>query len=133
VIGANVSGFSAHVYDRLAARYLPALLVAMSEEQRREVLATQAEVRQSAAFWDSVKSAERGNAAMPFSPAGASSAAHEVGVAEVVQLLGLGARQVRNIAQRWEPEGLARKVGMSWLLDRAAVEALAEARRRRSA
>lgn len=130
MIGAHVAGFPALVVDRLLARHLDPFLPAMTSEERTSVLAMQEQVRQSAEHFRSVRDAGSGTAAVRSGANRAQSAANELGVSEAMELLGLRARQVRYLAERWQAVGLARKVGRSWLIDRAAVELHAEDRRR---
>jgi hypothetical protein len=129
VIGAHVEGFAALVFDKLAARHLPELLKAFSAEQREQVLGAQRDIRQSAEWWLSVTTAEVGSAAVAPVAGGASSSL--IDVEEAAVLLGVKVRQARTTAQRFEGAGLAEKVGGVWLLDRSAVEVLAESRRNR--
>lgn len=126
VIGAHVEGFAALVVDRLLAAHLPRVLGAMSAEQRREVELARREVRAAADWWlaSTRVVAAGGNAEGVGAEIEAGSSVNdEIDVATAVRLLGCGARRVRQLAAGWEPQGLARKVGQSWLLDRTAVEA----------
>lgn len=131
MIGAHTSGYSAHVFARILAAELPRFLAVMPPTVRAEVAGSYAEMRQAAEFFDSVRDAERGNRCGCAGGAG-GPLSHEVDVAEAMEMLGLGERQVRNYAGAWQSDGFARKVGGSWLMHRAVVEDLAESRRRRN-
>ncbi|MFI7632423.1 helix-turn-helix domain-containing protein [Microbispora rosea] len=113
VEGALVSGFAAHVVDRLLAKHLPMLLrsTPMSEEQRAALVETRVAVALAADTWAIAA------AATPVAAIGSSSPGDEISTAEAAALLGVKERRVRQLAEG----GLGRKVGRVWVLDRAAV------------
>lgn len=122
MIGALTSGYRALVVERMLERGLEPYLRAAVPEDRADLLLYQQEVRHSAALFRRVRDAADGSEVARFGAGGGPSVPAEVGVSEAAALLGLEPRQVRNLAQRWKADGLARKVSRAWLIDLAAVE-----------
>ncbi|MFG1826733.1 helix-turn-helix domain-containing protein [Microbispora bryophytorum] len=128
VEGALVSGFAAHVVDRLLATYLPGYLRAMRPEQRAAVEETRVAIARAA---DAYLTSDISAGVSDETPGGeisASSAAEEwITTAEAAVLLGMTPRRAQQLAAG----GLGIKRGRSWLLARSAV--LAYRKERRSA
>lgn len=129
--GALVSGWSAFVVDVLLSRNLDRYLAAMTPDQRAEVAATRAAVHGAAKLWQERAASGTGSGPVEIAAA-VSELSLSVTVAEAALALGSSGRRVRKLAERWQRDGLARKVGTSWVIDRDALEMHA-ARRRRGA
>jgi hypothetical protein len=136
---AIVGGWPAQVIDTLMSRYLPKYLAAMTPEERAEmdrahrVMARAAKAYRAGQLCD-VPSSDIG----PSEPAPSDLAqdlSHddEIGTAEAAEMLDVGQRQVVKLAPVWEGQGLARRVGRTWLVDRVAVEVYRDRPERRSA
>ena len=111
---AIVGGFAAHVVDRLLARYLEALLPAMSPEQRAEAAACQVAVRRAAMAYRARPVADVPDMPEPDMRAGSPA---EIDTGTAAALLRVTPRQARRLAEG----GLGRKVAGRWWLEREAV------------
>ena len=117
---APVAGWSAVVVDVLLSRHLRPLLSGMTEGQRRELERTRRAVHVAALIWrDATSDIESAQAAPTEAAAGSED--DELDTAEAARELGVSRQRVRQLAERWALDGLARKVGRSWLVDRTAV------------
>lgn len=129
LIGAHVAGWSAFAIDAVLHKHLDPYLRAMSPAQRRQVERTHEAIHRAALYWKAQAISDDGNA-----EAGAaeirSSSAGELSTVDVARILGVSERRVCQLAVEWMAEGLARKVGRSWLIDAAAVELHHETMRR---
>lgn len=114
--GALVEGWSAFVVDVLLTRYLDRYLAAMSPAQRAELALTKAAVHAAAKLHQERGSTAGGSAEAPVAEIDGCSDAW-VGTGDAAPFVGASERRVRQLAARWEHEGLARKVGRSWLID----------------
>lgn len=133
VEGALVCGEAAVVLEQvLSSRPVAAMLAAMADRHphlRGELVAMRRAVR-AAAMEQAVRRAGSvggsvdGSAETP-DAWGEPVSGHEIDTREAGALLGLGERQVRNLAAG----GLGRKVAGRWLLDGALVMAYLEQRR----
>lgn len=129
--GALVAGWSAHVVDKLLARYLPPFLPLMAPEDRAELQRTAAAVHAASRLYEERRSAAIGSPETGSAEIGAGSEASVmVTVSTAALLAGVTERRLRQMAARWESEGLAHKVGRAWLIDRTTVELYREQRRR---
>lgn len=129
VEGALVHGASAHILDRVltspnVAEALRRQL--MPSQTRLEWEAARRAIRRAALAYEALPFAEDGSAAARLAEVGPPSL-HEITTDEASALLGVGERRVRQLAA----QGMGRRAGGRWLLDRSAV--LAEVERRRSA
>lgn len=121
---AVVSGVSAHVFDRVLARYLPAVLAntKMDAQTRREILATR----------EAISRAAEAHLAQPRVRESASGRVQTdisrewMTTAQAALHLGITTRQARRLAAA----GFGHKSGPDWLLSRP--EVYAEALRRRN-
>lgn len=123
LLSAPVSGFSAHVIDRLlAGPAAVALLRQLAPGQLRQLEETKAAVRLAAAEWEAwtVSASADGNAETASAVMGAGLA-HDIDIVQAAVVLGVTPRRVRQLA---EAHHLGRKAGRVWLLDRTAVLAL---------
>jgi hypothetical protein len=131
---AIVSGWAAVALDSLLARHLSPYLSAMTPAQRGEMDRCVSAVRAAAGAYDAAgrrfaaETAKRGAAGLLPD----SGHVDEVTVQVAAEQLAVSVQWVRRLAARWEPDGLARKVGSTWLVDRVAVAAY-KARRRDAA
>lgn len=114
---ALTEGLAAHVVDRLLARYLPPLLMAMDDEQRAELEAYRAAVRRAADAYEHrpVMSAN-GPTDIPETDLPAGS--EWISAGQAAALLGITPRHARRLAT---VRGLGGKVGGRWVLDRSLV------------
>jgi hypothetical protein len=128
--GAHVAGWSAWVVSVLLARHLDRYLPAMTPQQRTELARTRAGVDAAAKLFQERGTTASGSAETPLAEIGAGlERSRWMTVADAAPLLGSSERRVRQLAAPWEPQGLARKVGRSWLVDREALEMYAQGRR----
>lgn len=122
---ALISGFPAHVLDRLLARYLPALLSGpMPAELREDLEAARAAIARAAdVYLTCPVSGETPEAEI----AGSSSSdeARWVTAREAAALLGMTPRRARQLAAG----GMGVRSSRGWLLDRAQVLAYRSGRR----
>jgi hypothetical protein len=125
VSGALVAGASAHVIDRLLARYLPNLL--LPSWLLAEVESTKAAIRRAALEYEARPIADNGIAETSIAAIEAPSP-HELCTADAAATLGLSERRARQLGPV-----LGRRVGRSWVFDRAAVLDYRAAAARRSA
>jgi hypothetical protein len=120
VLGVAVAGWPAFVVDCLLRRHGGPYLKAMSPEQAREMEVFHRAVHAAAAYWQArtavIGSAEAATAEVP-----SSSRSDDLSTAQAASLLGVSERRVCQLAATWQDDGLARKVGRSWLVDREAV------------
>lgn len=124
VRGALVQGVSAHVLDRILAS--PKVVQAMSAYpswMRAELEATRRAIRRAAREYEALPVAVGGSAEVEFAEV-APPLAHEITTSEASAVLGLTERRVRQLAA----EGMGRRAGSRWLLDRSAVLAYVERR-----
>lgn len=121
LLGAFVNGWSAFALDAILKRHLGAYLAQMTPAQRRELEATRAAVHAAALLFYEQS---------PFASASAQAAVaqvesplngEEITTAEAAELLQVSGQWVRQLAACWAEQGLARKVGRVWVLDRGAV------------
>ena len=92
------------------------------------------DLREAADYWDDASSsAADGNAAVVDAAVAAESSQDELSTNAAASLLGVKERRVRQLAAVWQSQGLARRVGQVWLLDRTAVLAHRDENSRRSA
>lgn len=127
VEGALVSGLSAHVLDRLfrspnVAQTLDRIL--LPPDMRAELEATRRAIRRAALAYAARPPAASGSTEAEALAVEAPSS-HEITTAEASTLLALSDRRVRQLAA----EGMGRRVGGRWLVDRSAVLAYAGRRR----
>jgi hypothetical protein len=130
--GAVIGGWPAAVIDTMLSRHLPKYLKAMAPEQRAELeRAYRAIVRAAKAY----RASSDNGPSEPEASALAQDLSHddEIGTAKAAEMLDVGRRQVVKLAAVWEGEGLARRVGRTWILDRVAVEAYRDRPGRRTA
>ena len=125
--GAHLSGWPAFVVDTILKRHAGPYARAMTPEQRAQFETAGRAIHCAALLWQGSISPERNaeTVAAEIGPAWV----HEVGTAAAAGLLGVTERRVCQLTRLWEAEGLARKVGRAWLLNREAVLLEAQARR----
>ncbi|MGW6915560.1 helix-turn-helix domain-containing protein [Kitasatospora sp. NPDC054939] len=124
VEGALVTGVSAHVLDRiLAAPHVSAVLASLPPWMRPEVDATRRAVRRAARAYEALPTAADGNTELPPDAPGPQWE-HEITTAEAGAILALSQRRIRQIAAAHD--GMGRRTGGRWLLDRSAVLAYRE-------
>lgn len=128
--GAHLSGWAAYAVDCILRRNADPYARAMSTEQRMEFEAAGRAIHAAALLWHQHAITAERNAEMVAAEIEESST-HEIGTAAAATLLGVTERRVCQLAPAWQDDGLARKVGRAWLIDRGAV--LLEARSRQSA
>jgi hypothetical protein len=121
---AVVQGVSAHALDRILARHLPAVLPAMPEWMRVEVLVAQDNIRRAAKAYESLPIAAGGSAETDEAEIDPEWTDDEISTEAAATLLGVSNRRARQLGAA----GLGRKVGPVWVFDRARV--LAERRHR---
>lgn len=125
VQGALVHGVSAHVLARvLASPNVVGALDSLPSWMRAEVEATRRAIRRAAREYEALPVAEDGSAEAAGAEVG-PVLPHEITTHEASALLGVGERRVRQLAA----EGMGRRAGGRWLLDRSAVLAYAGRRR----
>jgi hypothetical protein len=110
---ALVYGASAHVIDRLLARYLPLLL--LPPWLMAEVESTRAAIRLAAREYEALPVAGSGTAVTAVAEFGPALLC-EISTADAASLLGLSERRARQLGPL-----LGRRVGRAWLFDRDAV------------
>jgi hypothetical protein len=121
VPGAHVAGRAAAVIDAILRRHGPAYLSQLAPAVQREVEAAARAIHGAAQVWRASTSAD-GNAALPPGPVRASSDRDELGAAEAAHRLGVSPRRIRQLADAWAADGLARKCGGDWRIDATAVQ-----------
>ena len=120
VLGVQVAGWPAVVVDVLLRRHGAPYLKAMSGEQRREVETFRRAVHAAALYWQARASVtEVPKRSEP--ETATRSQSDEMSTAEAATYLGVSERRVCQLASTWQYDGLARKAGRTWLLDREAV------------
>ncbi len=97
----------------------------MTPEQAREVEHLHAAVHAAAAYWQS-RASVNGNAEVGAAEVASRSTGEDLSTTQAAALLGVSERRVCQLAADWQHDGLARKVGHSWLVDREAVGGLLE-------
>ncbi len=120
LLGVTVAGWPAFVVDAILRRYLPPYLKAMTPEQAREVEHFHTAVHAAAAYWQS-RTSVSGSAEPGAAEMASRSTGEDLSTTQAAALLGVSERRVCQLAADWQHDGLARKVGRSWLVDREAV------------
>jgi hypothetical protein len=119
VLGVHLAGWPAVVVDVLLGKYLPPYLAAMSPRQRAEVERMRWDVHAAAVHWRAISD---GCSAQYVATETTPPSTHdEITTAQAAGLLGVSERRVCQLAVGWADDGLARKVGRSWLVNRQAV------------
>jgi hypothetical protein len=118
LLGAHLSGWPAFVVDVLLKRHLGPYMAAMTSEQRESVTRAQAAIHAAALHW---RASDDGSAEVPVTEVRAPSNHDEITTAQAAGLLAVSERRVCQLAAGWADDGLARKVGRSWVVDRQAV------------
>ncbi len=129
--GALVSGWAAFALDTILARYGEVYARAMTNPvQRAEFESAARAIHRAALDWQQETTTDIGSGEVVVSeiPAGLSC---EVTTDAAAGILDVSSRRICQMAPEWEAEGLARKVGRSWLFDGDALRI--EAQRRRAA
>jgi hypothetical protein len=119
-LGAHVAGWSAFALDVILRRHAKDYIRTMSTAQQREMEATRRAIHAAALLWRASTSASA-TAQTPAAEIRPQSQSEELTTPQAAIMLDLSEQRVRQLAVRWAAEGLARKVGRVWLLDRAAV------------
>ena len=104
----------------------------MSPVQQREMEVTRRAIHKAAVLWGASTSASA-TTQTPAAEITPQSQGEELTTSEAATILNLSEQRVRQLAVRWAAEGLARKVGRVWLLDRTAVEMYRDKDRRSAA
>jgi hypothetical protein len=120
LLGAHVSGWSAVVVDALLSRHVRPYLPAMTLVQRQEVESCRREVHAAALLWHASTSASA-STQTPIAEIAPQSQSEELTTSQAAIMLDLTEQRVRQLAACWTADGLARKVGRVWLIDRTAV------------
>jgi len=130
-----IAGWPSQVIDTLMSRFLPPYLGTMTPGQQAEVEAAHAVIARAARAY-------RASSDIGPSEPDASGLAEDLGrddqisSAEAADVLRVGQRQVCKLAAVWEGQGLgqglARRVGRTWLIDRDVVVAYRDRQGRRS-
>jgi hypothetical protein len=120
LLGAHVAGWSAFALDVILRRYGREYAPVMNPAQQREMEATRRAVHDAALLWraSTSASATTQTRAAEITPLLESE---ELTTSQAAVMLDLSEQRLRQLAVRWAANGLARKVGRIWLLDRTAV------------
>lgn len=121
LLGAHVSGWPAFALDAVLERHLAPYLSQMEPTRRRELEVTRAAVHAAALlFWEQGASASA-SAQAAVAQVESPLRGEEITTAEAAELLRVSHQRVRQLATCWAEQGLARKVGRAWVVDRGAV------------
>ena len=119
-LGAHVAGWSAFALDAILRRHAKDYTRTMSSVQQREMEITRSAIHAAALLWHAATSASA-TTQTPSAEITPQSRSEELTTTQAAILLNLSEQRVRQLAVHWAGNGLARKVGRVWLLDRAAV------------
>jgi hypothetical protein len=120
LLGAYVAGWPAFALDVILRRYGRDYTPVMNPAQRREMEATRRAIHTAAVLWQASTSASA-TAQTPTAEITPRLASEKLTTSQAAAVLGVSEQRVRQLAARWVYQGLARKVGRTWLLDPAAV------------
>ncbi len=115
MLGVSVAGWPAFVVDTILRRYLGPYLRAMTPEQAREVEQFHAAVHAAAVHWQA-RTTAGGNAEAAAAEVPSPSTREDLSTTQAAALLGVTERRVCQFAASWQHDGLARKVGRTWLV-----------------
>ncbi len=121
LLGVQVAGWPAFVVDVILRRHLPSYLKVMSPAQAREVEQFHAAVQVAAAYWQKRSTSAASSAEAAAAEVTSRSTSEDLSTTQAAALLGVSERRVCQLAADWQHDGLARKVGRAWLVDREAV------------
>lgn len=136
LLGAHVSGWSAFVLDAILRVHGAPYLRVMDPDQRRQIQRTAEALDRAALYWQEQQgcpTCANASAQVAEDQSARPSWNDELSVPEAAGVLGVSPQRVRQLAVGWSAEGLARKVGRSWLVDAAAVALHRENMRRPAA
>ncbi len=129
LLGAHVAGWPAFVIDRVLAKHLDVYLACMRPDQRAEMDRTRRAIHAAALHYgDWLASVER-NAAALLTETQGDLEEQELSTAQAAGLLDVTERRICQLAAEWAEDGLARKVGRTWLVQRDAVVLRREGRK----
>jgi hypothetical protein len=111
----------------------PLYLTTMSWSQRAEVEAAHAAIRRAAKAHQAASSDDGPSEPNASDLAEGLGREDHIGTAQAAEMLSVGQRQVCKLAEVWECQRLARRVGRTWLIDRDVVVAYQDQQGRRSA
>ena len=132
LLGAHVAGWPAFALDVILRRYGRDYTPVMNPAQQRDMEATRRAIHSAAVLWHASTSASA-TAQTPATEITPRLASEELTTSQAAIMLDFSEQRVRQLAVRWAAEGLARKVGRVWLLDRTAVEMYRDKDRRSAA
>jgi Helix-turn-helix domain len=131
-LGAHVAGWSAFALDLILRRYRRDYAPVMNPAHQREMEATRGAIHAAALLWGASTSASA-TTQTPATEITPRLESEELTTSQAAMMLNLSEQRVRQLAARWTAEGLARKVGRAWLIDRTAVEMYRDKDRRSAA
>jgi hypothetical protein len=115
-----VAGWPAFALDVILRRYGRDYTPVMYPAQQREMEATRRAIHAAALLWRASTS-DSATAQTPSAEIAPQSKSEELTTSQAAIMLNLSEQRVRQLAVRCAAEGLARKIGRAWLVDRTAV------------
>jgi hypothetical protein len=132
LLGAHVAGWPAFALDVILRRYGRDYAPVMSQAQQGEMEATRRAIHAAAVLWGASTSASA-TTQTPATEITPRLESEELTTSQAAIMLNLSEQRLRQLALRWAADGLARKVGRAWLLDRTAVVIYRDKERRSAA